>query len=454
MNIKTRFAPSPTGHMHFGNLRTALFNYLYAKARGGRFLLRVEDTDPERSKTEFAQALFEDLDWSGVVADEGPFYQSKRDALYQDYYQKLIDKGVAYPCFCSDETLKRTRKLQMSQGQPPRYPGTCRSLSPAEIEKKLNQGQKAVLRFKIDRNESIEFTDLIKGQQRFRGADIGDFVIRRSDKTASFMFANAIDDALMDVTHAFRGEDHLTNTPRQLWILKALNLRQPTYGHFPMILGEDGAPLSKRNGSCSVRELKEAGFLAEAINNYLARLGHRYENNTLMTLGELAKEFSLDKVASSAARYDHNTLNFWQKEAIINLSNDDFWEYIKEEVKMLVPEDKRTLFAQTISQNILFKQEAIQWANCFFDGFEIKEPEIVQSAGADFFQACIEGYSENYTDFIESVKEKTGCKGKKLFMPVRVALTGQKSGPELPKIMQLLGREMVIQRLKEAKQYI
>lgn len=263
-DVKTRFCPSPTGLMHMGNVRTALFNALLAKSANGCFLLRIEDTDRERSDARYTKALMEDLLWLGLGWQEGPdhhqgngpYHQSERQSIYDDYYQRLETAGVAYPCFCSEEELALQRKIQRSSGRPPRYPGTCRELTDAQREEKFAQGLKPTLRFAVPENEMIAFDDLVRGHQKFDSNDLGDFIIRRADGTPPFLFCNAVDDALMGVTHALRGEDHLTNTPRQLMVLDALGLTGPTYGHIALIVGPDGSPLSKRHGSRSIEELR------------------------------------------------------------------------------------------------------------------------------------------------------------------------------------------------------
>ena len=300
--IRTRFSPSPTGMLHLGNVRAALFSLLYAKKMDGIFLLRIEDTDATRSEQKYLDSLQEELHWLGLQWQEGPgvggphgpYCQSERGGIYAQYYQQLEDEGRAYPCFCSDQELALNRKLQLSRGQAPRYPGTCRKLSKETVAKRLEAGEKPALRFQVPQNTMIEFNDLVKGHQKFNSDDIGDFIIRRADGSSSFMFCNAIDDSLMGVTHILRGEDHLANTPRQLMILQALQMRAAEYGHLSLITGDDGAKLSKRHGSSSLNDLIEQGFLPHAVVNYLARLSHTYEQQSLLSFNELAIHFHLE----------------------------------------------------------------------------------------------------------------------------------------------------------------
>ncbi|VAW71637.1 Glutamyl-tRNA(Gln) synthetase, partial [hydrothermal vent metagenome] len=327
--VKTRFAPSPTGEIHLGNLRTALFNALYARREQGIFLLRIENTDAVRSKPEFEQALMRDLRWLSLNWQEGPevggehapYHQSARLETYSHYYQTLAAVDACYPCFCSETQLKLARKAQRTAGQPPKYLGTCAHLSTAEIEKKLAEGGKPTLRFRVPPGQRVEFEDFVRGVQRFASSDIGDFIIRRSDGTPAFFFTNAIDDALMGVSHVLRGEDHLTNTPRQLMLLAALSLPAPAYGHLSLLVGSDGSPLSKRHGSRSMRQLREAGYLPGAILNYLARLGHKYAADHYLDVSELAAAFDLARLSKAPARFDETQLRYWQKEAVLSASS-------------------------------------------------------------------------------------------------------------------------------------
>ncbi len=456
--MKTRFAPSPTGLMHFGNLRTAMFNYLFAKKEQGTFVLRIEDTDLERSTTEYCDNLITDLLWLGLQWQEGPYKQSERTAIYDKYYQQLEAQNLVYPCFCTEEELAVTRKVQLASGLPPRYPGTCKKLGPAEIQAKIAAGIKPTLRFQVPPNKTIEFVDLIKGKQLFKSNDLGDFIIRRQNGSASFMLCNAIDDAEMGITHALRGDDHLTNTPRQIMILEALNLPVPKYGHFPMINGIDGAPLSKRNGSESIQSLREQGYLPLAVLNYLSRLGHYYESNKLLAIAELAENFNINNINTSPARHDNTHLRHWQKESILALSSKDFWLLIKQDVEHIVPIDKNMEFADLILPNILMPNEALSWANAFFATrlpvLEEKYKIILYQAGKQFFTTAQDFLQQqpdaSLEDLLTAIKTATGTKGKALFMPVRIALTGKEHGPELAKILTLMGNTTAKLRFAQA----
>lgn len=477
--VKTRFAPSPTGLIHLGNARTALFSALLAQHFKGTFLLRIEDTDLERSKEEFTLALQQDLCWMecrwqegpDIGGDYGPYWQSEREAIYNRYYKKLEELGRAYDCFCSEEQLNISRKVQRIAGQAPRYAGTCRHLSEAERQQKLAASLKPVLRFRVDDDAVVEFEDLVKGKQKFLASDIGDFIIRRADGAPTFMFCNAIDDAFMHVTHVLRGEDHLTNTPRQLMILQALNLTAPIYGHISLILGTDGAPLSKRTGSKSIRELRELGWLSDSVINYLARLGHYYADNDFMSGAQLAEKFSIANLSSSSAKYDPQQMLYWQKTGVAQLTHEQFWQWISagyphadlthttantQFAPDIIPSALRDTFIQAVQPNVIFPKDAWHWANIFFNQdwqLSAAQEESLQTTHPEYFSTAVAAIASHDNDLVaiaNAIKEKLTVKGKQLFMPLRIALTGEEHGPELALIGQLLGVEKIKQRLTAA----
>lgn len=461
--VKTRFAPSPSGFLHLGNARTALFSALLARPEPGIFLLRIEDTDQERSKAEYIQAVEEDLRWLGldwqegpsVGGEHGPYLQSERDTIYRNYFDVLEQEGHAYLCFCSDRELDLTRKTQLAAGQPPRYPGTCARLSPDEVVARLQRGLQPTLRFRVPPRQVVEFDDLVRGAQKFNSGDIGDFIIRRADGSPAFFFSNAIDDALMGVTHVLRGEDHLTNTPRQILLLDALGLRVPSYGHISMILGADGAPLSKRHGSRSIRELRETGYLPGAVTNYMARLGHHYENNAYMGLDGLAAEFGVGHLGRAPAHYDTTHLLHWQREAIVHAHSDVLWQWMGAEVHALVPEDDVPAFVAAVRTNVIFPEHALKWARILCaDPLELNDNaarQVISEAGSAFFEHALAGLERHHTDFkelVSHIKQETGAKGKALFHPLRAALTGELDGPEMTNVMPLLSLERARARLQ------
>lgn len=467
--VRTRFAPSPTGLLHVGNARAALFSVLFARQAGGTFILRIEDTDTARSELKYVDILQANLQWLGVEWQEGlgkdegeygPYWQSQRHDIYLHYYETLVAENLTYPCFCTEEELVLERKLQLSRGQAPRYKGTCRTLSAEDIEKRLAERLKPTLRFRVPSRTIILFDDLIKGSQSFNSDDIGDFIIRRADGTASFMFCNAIDDALMKVTHVLRGEDHLANTPRQLMILQALKLHQPKYGHLALITGDDGTPLSKRHGSFSLSDLHERGYLPQAIINYLGRLGHAYESQELLSFDELAKDFNLKRVSRSAARFDLNQLLHWQKLAVATQEDAYFWKWIGDKIQKQVPEELQDKFMAAVRPNICFPEDALTWATIFFhQHIQITDEniKILQQAGEQFFveaEQAVEAHGDNFKNILQDIKIALNISGKQLYQPLRLALTGRLDGPELAQIAAILGPKLMIERFGRAFQLV
>lgn len=461
--VRTRFAPSPTGHIHLGNARTALFNALFARRYEGVFLLRIEDTDRERSRPEYTQALMADLRWLGLDWQEGPeaggnagpYVQSERGDIYRHYYSHLDSKGLVYPCFCTAAELALARKRQLAAGQPPRYPGTCARLSEAEQRARRDRGLQPTLRFRVPAGREIAFDDLVRGNQRFHSDAIGDFIIQRADGGAQFFFTNAVDDALMGVTHVLRGEDHLSNTPRQLLLLEALELPAPRYGHIAMIVGPDGSPLSKRQGSRSLRELRELGFFPEALANYLARLGHSYERGELwFNATELADGFAVERLGKAAARYEEAQLLHWQSEAVMRGDPEGLWAWMGEAVHVRVPVDKRHQFIDAVRPNVRFPGEAAEWARRLFAEdlpLQAQARAVIEDAGADFLAQALAAYTEHGSDYpalIDDLKARSGKTGRALFMPLRVALTGESHGPELARILSLMPPAIVCRRLQ------
>ena len=461
---KTRFCPSPTGLLHLGNLRTSLFSSLLAKKDNGSFLLRIEDTDLERSKEEFSLAICNDLKWMGLDWDEGPevggkedsYFQSDRIDLYEKFYKILLDKNLIYPCFTSEEELKIIRRNQIASGQPPRYTGLWADANEQEVNKELDKGNKPVYRFRMPKDRTIEFKDLVKGEQSFSTVDLDDFIVRKKDNTPTFMFANAIDDSLMGVDIVLRGDDHLSNTPRQIALLEALDLSLPRYAHVSLFIGSDGAPLSKRNGSMSINDLREQGYLPIAVVNYLSRVGHTMADNDLKTHIELAQEFKVDNISNSPSKFDMDQLLYWQKKAVEELNVSECISWLKDHLAGLPSSIDKGNFVALIKDNINFPHEAQEYLNYLFLT-PLKERSeiinIIRSAGKDFFLKAQEVVAPGISDWNETVKtigSETGNKGKELFMPLRCAITGQTKGPELDRVVSLIGTEEVVRKLKEA----
>ena len=454
--LKTRFAPSPTGRMHLGNARTALFSALLAYRQGGHFVLRIEDTDAARSTVLHAEGVLEDLRWLGLPWQEGPFYQSRRQDLYAEHFEALRAQGRLYPCFCTPEALAEQRRSQLAAGRPPRYDGRCARLPAAEVDRRMAENQPAALRFRVPEGQTVVFEDLIRGPQCFESKDIGDFVVRRTDGTPAFFFSNAVDDADMGITHVLRGEDHLTNTPRQILLLEALRLTAPHYGHLPLITGHDGAPLSKRNGSQSVAELRAAGYLPLALVNYLARLGHHLEKPGLLSLDELAAAFDLSAVGRAPARFDPIQLMHYQKLAVGALSVDAFLTFA-DLAGDRVPEAVRADFVRAVAPNVYFPAEARAWADCLFTGQSLTGIDglaDLRAAGPAFFRLAgelFEAHPDDAGAWTRALRAQSGRSGKALFIPLRLALTGREHGPELRDLVALMPRRIVRARLAAAE---
>jgi nondiscriminating glutamyl-tRNA synthetase len=469
MTVRTRFAPSPTGHLHVGNARTALFNALFAVHMEGTLILRIEDTDAERSKREFETGLIGDLGWLGIAWQEGPdhggphgpYRQSERGAVYAEQVDRLTAREQVYPCFCTPAELALSRKAQLAAGKPPRYAGTCAHLGKAQIEARLAKGLRPALRFRVPDKGEMVFEDLIRGRQVFANHDIGDFVIRRADGSPAFFFSNAVDDALMGVTHVLRGEDHLANTPRQLLLLEALGLQSPHYGHLSLIVGEGGAPLSKREGGGSLADLRIDGILPEALMNYLARLGHTYTSNTFMDLKTLAQQFDISHISHSPSHYDHQQLDYWQREALQRADGTRVWNWLatnQPQLMQLVPESMRAEFVDTVRDNVTRPDGAIHWARLLNGEVEPDQDasNAMQAAGQTFFRQaldCLHADPSDFKSFAKAVSTATGRSGKALYMPLRAALTGRIHGPEMERLWKLLPASGIERQLRYAQDY-
>ena len=457
----TRFAPSPTGDLHLGNARTALFSLLLARNAGGRFVLRIEDTDLARSQEQHTLQLMDDLRWLGLDWDagpdqedeRGPYRQSARGELYSAHFAALERAGLAYPCFCTALELEVSRKTQIAAGRPPRYAGTCRELSEAQRNEKRAAGIATTWRFRVPVGRRIEFEDFVHGPQSFSSDDIGDFVIRRSDGTPAFFFCNAVDDASMGVTHVLRGEDHLTNTPRQLMILEALQLPAPQYGHVSLIVGCDGAPLSKRHGATSVRDYRERGYLPQALLNHLFRLGHSSAEHAVLSLDAMAKAFDARHLGRAPSRFDEQQLDVWQKEVAHHLPQEQARDWLAGALPAGLDAATTRAFIEAVLPNIVLPAEAKAWADIVFGAppaLQSEDEELVRSAGASYFSAGRDAAAANGNDLsaiVSAIKSATGKKGAELFKPLRLALTGRSHGPELAPLLKAMPPGQARERL-------
>lgn len=439
MTVTTRFCPSPTGRMHFANIRTAILNFYYARSVNGKFLLRIEDTDQSRSKDEYVEQILEDLSWLGIDSDLDLIKQSQRFELYNKYIKQLLDSGDAYYCFCSQEQLAMARKANLAQGLAPKYSGTCRHLTTEEVNKKKSS-IKPTIRFKIPEYD-LKVNDLLKGDFHYKYSELGDFVIAREDGSCSFMFVNALDDSLQGVTHVYRGEDHLTNTPRQNMILKQLDLRIPLYGHFPMILGKDHSKLSKRNGSLSIQQLKELGFLPNSIINYALDLGTSFEAN--ITNSGSNYKLDLTKFSNSQPIFDIAKIEQYNTQLLRNMPVAELKKYCDDEEVLRI-----------IQPNIETISDLKQLSKLFYADLNLTEQAKTELASyhdsfADTVYALLADQKPIYDILIKELSEKLSIKGKKLFMPLRLILTSSSSGPNLKDLYNYLSQNEILNRVKQ-----
>jgi glutamyl-tRNA synthetase len=462
--VVTRFAPSPTGGLHPGNARTALFSFLLARGRGGRFLLRIEDTDRERDGEDHLATQLGELEWLGIDWDagpgredgRGPYRQSERGATYAGLLARLEREGHAYPCYCTPTELEVVRRTQLAAGQPPRYAGTCRGLDAAARAAREREGRPAALRFAVPVQETVRFDDLVRGPQAIEAATLGDFPVRRADGNAVFFFCNAVDDALMGVTDVLRGEDHLSNTPRQLLLLRALGLAAPRYGHLPLLLDAGGAPQSKRRGSVTLTQLRNRGYLPAALANYLLRLGHHGAPDGWLDAAEMPRHFDPGRLGRAPAHFDAAQLDHWQREAVLRLDGAAAVRWLAAELPADWGADRRASFAALLKGNMLLPGDARDWLAVLGGALPPLAPDAAQAiaeAGPGFFDAALAGYAETGGDLAalaDRLKRSTGRKGKALFMPLRFALTGRHDGPELAALLAAIPQSLVRDRLAGA----
>jgi nondiscriminating glutamyl-tRNA synthetase len=470
-NVRVRFAPSPTGYVHVGNARTALFNWLFARHHGGVFALRIEDTDVERSKEEYETQLLDDLRWFGLDWDEGPdkggpfgpYRQSERREIYAQHAEKLIAQGRAYYCFCSAEQLEAERQEALKAGRQPRYSGRCRKLPPEEAARRKAAGEPAAVRLKIEES-SFSWSDLVHGPTTFSSEVIGDPILVRSDGNPAYNYAVVIDDHLMEITHVIRGDDHISNTPRQLAVYRALGWQPPEFAHLSTILGADRTRLSKRHGATSLESFRQMGILPEALRNYLALLGWSPGDGKTEILSpqELIEQFSLDHVTKSPAVFDSDKLYWLNRHYMKECPPRRLVElaalFLKEEGYLTADECRnpealawlrRVLDA--VLKNIRFLAELPEAARLIFEFDaeraratpEFQEP-VANPAAREVLNAFIPRILaennltyESFREITKAVQKETGKKGKDLFHPIRVALTGETSGPELEKLIPI-----------------
>ncbi|MDO5063185.1 MAG: glutamate--tRNA ligase [Peptostreptococcaceae bacterium] len=492
MNV-VRFAPSPTGFVHIGSLRTALYNYLYAKKTGGKYLLRVEDTDQTRLVDGALEGMLEAMKWAGIdhtegvmiddaghvcqKGEHGPYIQSERLPIYQKYMEELIDKGYAYPCFCTKERLDHVREEQKSKGENFKYDGHCRSLSKEEIDERMKNNEPFVYRLKLPENTDITFEDVVRGTVTINTEDMDDQVLMKTDGFPTYHFAVVVDDHLMKVTHIIRGEEWLPSTPKHAFLYDAFGWEAPVFVHLPNILNSDKKKLSKRQGDVAVEDFKKKGYLKEALVNYVALLGWSPEDNQeIFSMEELEQAFSLEKVSKSGGVFDVQKLNWMNNQYIKAHDLDDLTRlcipYVVEAGQMTEQEASEKfewmkLAVETVRESMDYLSVFPEKIAMFLEEY----PEKIDEDAQEFMkndhmkdlalylenklQSCKEDLSpDDIKSLLKEIQTEHGIKGKNLFMGSRVLLTGHMHGSDINNMLSLIGRDALLQRLTQAKKFL
>lgn len=453
--VRTRFAPSPTGFLHIGGARTALYCWLYAKKTQGTFILRIEDTDLERSTPESVQAILDGMNWLNLKQDEGPYYQTKRFDRYAEVIASMLANGTAYRCYCSKERLETLREQQMANKEKPRYDGLCRDLP-------LQPGAPFVVRFRNPTEGSVVFDDLVRGKVSFENSELDDLIIARTDGTPTYNFTVVVDDWDMKITHVIRGDDHVNNTPRQINILQALGATPPLYAHVPMILGSDGKRLSKRHGAQGVMEYRDMGFLPEALLNYLARLGWSHGDQEIFTMDELIQYFEITDIHRSPAAFNEEKL-LWLNQHYLKTSDparvaqELAWHMSEIGVSTLKgPALTEVIAAQ--AERVKTLREMAEKSRYFYEPVVLGAEQVAQcdpalvpafTAVRDALET-IDWMRETIHGVLVAVAESHGLKMGKIAQPIRVMMTGGTVSPSIDLTIQLIGRDCAIERINNA----
>lgn len=475
--LRVRFAPSPTGYLHIGGARTALFNWLYARHYNGSFILRIEDTDRMRSTPEAVKAILDGMKWLGLDWDEGPekggeygpYFQTERLDLYREFVDKLLEIGAAYYCYCSAEELADRRKKQFADGKPAIYDRKCLNLSEAEKRQLEKEGKKPAIRLKMP-DRKIVVHDLIKGRMEFDSKLLSDFVIEKSDGIPTYNFAVVIDDILMDISLVMRGDDHISNTPKQIVIYQALDIAIPEFAHIPMIMGPDNTRLSKRHGATSVMEYQRMGFLPEAVLNYIAHLGWSSgTNQEIFSIKELIENFTLDKISNHSAIFDMEKLNWFNNEYLKRLSDEKYVEmlipFLKDAgyIELPLSEEKERWLrkvASLMKSRVRNFKQFLEYGDYFFiEDFTVEDSAVKileQNGVRDILEHLVKRLKEikdwkeeNIESEVREMANQLSLKGKQIIHPTRVSLSGKTIGPGLFSLMEALGKEINIKRLEK-----
>ncbi|MBQ9273332.1 MAG: glutamate--tRNA ligase [Succinivibrio sp.] len=461
MQVKTRFAPSPTGYLHVGGARTALFSWLYARHTGGRFVLRIEDTDRERSTQSAIDAILESMQWLGLNWEEGPFYQTKRFDRYREVVERLLAQGKAYKCYCSKERLEEMRNEQMQKGEKPRYDRHC-----LHDHSEHAPDEPYVVRFLNPDSGKVEFDDVVKGHLEFDNRELDDFIILRSDGTPTYNFCVVVDDVDMGITHVIRGDDHVNNTPRQINLYKALGAPVPVFCHLAMILGDDGTKLSKRHGAVSVMQYREDGYLPQALVNYLVRLGWSHGDQEIFSQEEMIELFSLEAITKSASGFNTKKLDWLNAHYMKTMPAEEVaaelvWHLQRQGVNSLEGGPAPALVVKCYAERCHTLKEMAQKARCYYEeitGYDeagvkkwIKEGsvQLLKEALALLKEQSVwEGQALD--EALQALAQRLECGMGKLGQPLRLALTGTATSPGIGDTLQLCGRERSLMRIERA----
>lgn len=475
--VRVRFAPSPTGFLHIGGLRTALYNYLFAKKNGGNYILRIEDTDRTRYVEGAIEALIDSCKWAGFVHDEGPYVQSERLDIYEKYARQLIENGHAYYCFCGKERLEQVREAQEKAGETTRYDGHCREISIEEAEKRIAAGEEYVVRLKLPKNRDIHFVDLIKGEVTVNTDDLDDQVLMKSDGFPTYHMAVVVDDHDMGITHVLRGDEWLISTPKHVYLYEAFGWEAPTYVHLPVILGVDKKKLSKRQGDVSVQDFQRRGYLPEALVNYIALVGWSPEDGTeFMNLEELVEKFSLERISHSGGVFSVDKLK-WMNNHYMRQADPDRLLYLAkpfflsagycDETEFESNRFKYGLILEILKERLGSLDELAEFQSFFTaSSVEPENDEACEILESDEGKRAVRALweklramdgpilADGFKAMLKEIQNETGLKGKNLFMPVRIAISGQMHGPDLAATAEIMGKDVLLRRLDHALGYL